>query len=58
MFSGDFIFNVIPHLAAGVHDGTWDVMDSRNKSVVANFATQPLAAADAISRNRTVAGLS
>jgi hypothetical protein len=40
------VFQVVPH-----GDDTFDVMDTRTKAIAANFATQLLAAADAISRN-------
>jgi hypothetical protein len=47
----DHVFQVVIHQPA---DGTFDVMDTRTKAIVANFATQPLAAADAITRNDAI----
>jgi len=49
--SDHFIHYVLP---GDTND--WDVMDTRTKTIVATFATQALAAADAIARNRVAAG--
>jgi len=35
---------------------TWDVMDTRAKTIVANFPIQPQARDDAVSRNAIVQG--
>jgi hypothetical protein len=50
----DSIFWVVRHMVSGVHDGTFDVIDTRTKAVVANFATVALAGADSIARNKVV----
>lgn len=49
----DFIFQVVVHQPA---DGTFDVVDTRTNppTFAANFATQPLAAADAVTRNQAL----
>jgi hypothetical protein len=52
MSSDYFIHYVVPGDAAD-----FDVMDTRTKTIVATHATLPLAQADVIARNRTVAGL-
>jgi len=50
----DSIFWAVKHMVAGVHDGTWDVIDTRTKAVLANFATAELASPDVIARNKVV----
>lgn len=46
----DFVFHVVR-----VSDSSWNVLDSRTRTVVANHATQALAKADAITRNQAEA---
>lgn len=49
------MFPVEKHMSAGVWDGTWDVCNAAG-AVLANFATQPLAAADSVARNKVLSG--
>ena len=53
----DHVFMVEKHMVAGVWDTTYDTVDTRTQAIVANTATQPLARADAVTRNQALDAL-